>query len=278
MKKNNGDPCTPRQAEPSASQEQAESKTRASQEQAEQGSRARKPSKEAEQGRQEVIAKRWTLSMAAMTMYRVQFGKAFKCCYEECVKHQVGLAQELLEVIDRYAEVKHSWKMELDSFLEMQDDEAAKFAERFKKVYEEFTRGELNCWEQWAKRLKKENTKRWLRKLRVELVQLTDFMIQCNSYCKESRRYCDLVCLDKKFLSLLERATTMQEKKAKQDDAEVSLEAKEAIKEVWGLIQGKEKQARNAIILKKMKMLTSPCKEHFIHGLRFVWKRHKIFK
>ena len=127
--------------------------------------------------------------MAAITMYRVQFGKAFKCCYEECGKHRVGLAQELLEVIDRYAEVKHSWKMELDNFLEMQDDEAAKFAERFKKVYEEFTRGELNCWEQWAKRLKKENTKRWLRKLRSELMQIMDFMIQCSSYCEESRRY-----------------------------------------------------------------------------------------
>ena len=144
-------------SKPRASQEQAKSKPRASQEQAKSKPRAS----------QEVIAKRWTLSMAAITMYRA-IGKSRP---RGGGKHRVGLAQEVLEVIDRYAEVKHSWKMELDNFLEMQDDEAAKFAERFKKVYEEFTRGELDCWEQWAKRLKKENTKRWLRKLRSELMR-----------------------------------------------------------------------------------------------------------
>ncbi len=215
--------------------------------------------------------------MAAIRICYKEFGDAFQCCYDECGKHTVPHAQELLDLIDIYAEAKHNWKMELDIFLNIEDEEVHEAAEKFKKVYEEFVSGEVNCWKQWAKRLKKENARRWLLNLKVELVQLTDFMIQCNSYCKESRQYCDLLSLDKKFLSLLECAT-MPEKKAEQDDAEVSLKAKEAIKEVWGLIQGKEKQARNAIILKKMKTLTSPCKEHFIYGLRFVWKRHKIFK
>jgi len=83
----------------------------------------------------------------------------------------------------------------------------------------------------------------------------------------------DTALLTRKRKNQAERAATSPEKKAKRDDMEVKLEARDAIKEVWKLIQGKHKQARSAIILNKIKTLSSLCADYFIYGLRLLWKR-----